>query len=203
MEAADGANLWMVLPNLLWFLFSLIALWIFKDNLKSLLTNLIWRVKTGASLKVASIEIGESHISPNKELTTNDGPFIIRSDENNARYEERRKYYRPNRRVFLVHKIAPSSEPGQLYDILMYLVPHKEASLTGIKKVDYYFGESWGKIFTSIDRANGFPISTSAYGPFVCTAEIHFSDGDIQMVWRYIDFEMGSIGKEIPPERET
>ena len=52
MEAADGANLWMVLPNLLWFLFSLIALWIFKDNLKSLLTNLIWRVKTGASLKL-------------------------------------------------------------------------------------------------------------------------------------------------------
>jgi hypothetical protein len=52
------------------------------------------------------------------------------------------------------------------------------------------------RIFTSIDRANNFAISTSAYGPFVCTAEIHFADGTKIMAWRYIDFELGAIGKK-------
>ena len=73
-----------------------------------------------------------------------------------------------------------------------------------IKRVEYYFGKSWGQnIFASEDRAHGFAISTSAYGPFMCTAEIHFSDGDVTTVARYIDFEMGAVGAQPEPPART
>ena len=95
----------------------------------------------------------------------------------------------------MVHRVAPSNQPSQLYDVIIYLLPHKDAILNNISKVEYYLGPHWGnRIFTSVDRANGFPISTSAYGPVVCTAELHFTDGEKCIVWRYIDFEMGSLG---------
>ena len=51
-------------------------------------------------------------------------------------------------------------------------------------------------IFTSIDRARGFPITTSAYGPFMCTAKLYFTDGEEVMLHRYVDFEMGAIGSK-------
>ena len=44
-------------------------------------------------------------------------------------------------------------------------------------------------------------IATSAYGPFMCTAEIYFSDSHVAMVSRYIDFEMGALGAQ--PERPS
>jgi hypothetical protein len=104
----------------------------------------------------------------------------------------------------LVHRVVVSNKPDQLYDILIYLTPHppSNATLVGVTKVEYYFGKSWGQsIFTSVDRARGFAISTSAYGPFMCTAEIHFSDGDVAIVARYIDFEMGGLGAQPEPPR--
>jgi hypothetical protein len=82
-----------------------------------------------------------------------------------------------------------------LYDIQLYLVPHRDASLMNLSKVEYYFGRHWGnQIFTSIDRARGFPITTSAYGPFMCTARLYFTDGEAVIINRYVDFEMGAIG---------
>lgn len=82
-----------------------------------------------------------------------------------------------------------------LYDIQLYLIPHKHATLAGVSQVNYYFGKHWdNQIFTSVDRAHAFLIATSAYGPFMCTAELRFSDGEIAMVARYVDFEMGAIG---------
>ena len=197
METADGANIWTVLPNLIWFMFALVALFVFKNDIRGLMSNLIWKIKTGAKVEVGSFKLGESHVSTTEDIEKKGGTIIIRLDENDARYEERRKYYEPNRGVFLVHRLAPSKKPNQLYDILIYLIPHNDATLGCIQKVDYYFGHHWNnRIFTSIDRAKGFAISTSAFGSFLCTAEIHFTDGKTEMIWRYIDFEMGIIGKK-------
>lgn len=185
-----------ILPSLLWFFLTVLALLIFRKPIRELVSIMIWRVRTGSQLKIASFEIGISqyYVSPSGEKK-NDGVYEVRQDEDGYRFKERDSYYRPNRRIFMVHKITPSEKEKQLYDILIYLIPHKDATLINVSKVDYYFGKYWGNsIFTSIDRANGFPISTSAYGPLVCTAEIHFSDGEKCMTWRYIDFEMGSIG---------
>ena len=92
----------------------------------------------------------------------------------------------------LVHRLYRSREAGQLYDVVIYIVPHKEASLAGISRVEYFLGWYWGnKIFPSSDRSRGFAISTAAYGPMLCTAELFFNDGTSVILHRYIDFEMG------------
>ena len=185
------------LSSILWFIFALIALLLFNQLLKELLKILIWRVKTGSSLKVASFEIGAGQHYVSQGAGGKNNTLMIRKDEDKSRHAERDKYSDPNRNVFLVHRIAPSKHPNQLYDIQIYLIPHKDATLSNIQKVEYYFGRYWHfNIFTSIDRANGFPISTSAFGPFVCTAKVIFTDGHECMLWRYIDFEMGTLGKE-------
>lgn len=187
-----------ILPSLLWFLLIAVILLSFRTAIRDLISVLIWRVKTGASIRIASFELGATYISPDPSIAAATPLIEVRKDEQRIRYQERGKYYLPNRDLFLVHRIAPSSKPGQLYDILIYLIPHKEATLACVQKVDYYFGPHWGdRIFTSTNRATGFAISTSAFGPFVCTAELHFTDGQTTIIWRYIDFEMGKVGREM------
>lgn len=84
-----------------------------------------------------------------------------------------------------------------LYDIQLYIIPHKDATLASVSTVEYYFGKHWGnQIFVSNDRARGFPIGTSAYGSFMCTAELTFTDGTKTMINRYVDFEMGNVGSQ-------
>lgn len=196
-----GTDLAAILPPILWFILGVVVIVVFKDILRDLLRTTLWRVKTGAPIKIASFELGASYVSTQTTSAEKGGLLEVREDPKNIRYEERKQYYEPTRRIFLVHRIAPSKDPHQLYDIAIYLLPHEDNSLIAVHKVEYYFGRSWGnRIFTSIDRANNFLISTSAFGPFVCTAEVHFSDGTAVMLWRYIDFEMGAIGKEAPKQ---
>jgi hypothetical protein len=94
----------------------------------------------------------------------------------------------------LVHRLYRSREVGQLYDLIIYVVPHKQASLEGVVRVEYFLGKYWhNKIFPSLDRSRGFPIRrTAAYGPLLCTAEVFFNDNTSVMLHRYLDFEMGN-----------
>jgi hypothetical protein len=183
-------------PSILWFILVVVLIVTFRDALKQALAALAWRVKSGASIKIASVELGETYILPSKGEPKSTKLIQVKADAGCVRYQERGNYYLPNRDLFLVHTVTLSQNPKQLYDIRIYLVPHKEATLTGIQRIEYYFGEHWhNRIFVSTNRPSGFMISTSAYGPFVCTAEVYFTDGKTSMLWRYIDFEMGCIGK--------
>ena len=72
--------------------------------------------------------------------------------------------------------------------------PGTDATLACVKLVEYYCGKGWrDTVFTITDRARGFPLALSTRGPFVCTAEIHFTDGETVMMGRYIDAEMAGI----------
>lgn len=196
--------LWTSVPTLAWVVLILIALFIFKDDLRSLLQLLTRRVRLGAGLKLGALEIGQAYVEPGQGTVSGGLIRAVRKDADGRRHAQREQYYQPNRQLMLVHRVGPSHKPGQLYDILIYLIPHptSNATLLGVAKVEYYFGRSWGQsIFTSVDRARGFAIATSAYGPFVCTAEIHFSDGEVATVARYIDFEMGGLGPQPEPPR--
>jgi hypothetical protein len=103
--------------------------------------------------------------------------------------------------AMIVHKLFPSSEPGQVYDVLLYLVERKDGALLGVSKVEYYFGPSWNDyIYPSTDRSRGFPIEVSAYDRFICIARLHFTHTrETAIVFRYVDFEMGSYAP-IPTE---
>jgi hypothetical protein len=184
------------LPSLCWFGLVFVLLIAMQGTIRQLASAVIWRVRCGAQIKIASFELGESYVSPGKSISKTGKLIKVREDIDGERYDERGRYYLPNRDLFLAHRLEPSVESDQLYDILIYLIPHKDATLACVQKVEYYFGRYWGgKIFTSADRASGFSITTSAYGPFVCTARLYFTDGATAMIWRYVDFEMGPIGK--------
>ena len=200
---------WSSLPTALWVVLILSIVLIFRPDLREIMTTIVRRLRLGAPLKVWNLEIGASYVEPGSARIRGGDVSAVRKDNDGKRWQQRQQYYKPNRNLQLVHRLAPSDKPGQVYDILIYLVPHydSDATLAGVKKVEYYFGKSWGNsVFTSTDRARGFAISTSAWGAFMCTAEIYFSDGEQVMVNRYIDFEMGPIApseQNKPKEKDT
>jgi hypothetical protein len=186
-----------VCPSILWFFLVVILLILFREKIQLLATAIAWRVKIGAQVKIASFEMGETnYVAPNEDISKKGGVISIRDDTNGRRKNERGNYYLPNRDIFLVHRISPSKKLNQLYDILIYVIPHKNSTIVSLQRVEYFFGNYWrDKVFISTDRASGFSITTSAFGPFVCTAELFFTDGKSIILSRYIDFEMGAIGK--------
>jgi hypothetical protein len=132
-------------------------------------------------------------ILPGGNVSQQEKEIGVRPDANQIRERERQNYREKNRDIMLVHRLYRSREDGQLYDLTIYIVPHKEASLIGVTRVEYFLGSYWGnKIFPSSDRSRGFAIATAAYGPVLCTAQVFFNDGSSVMLHRYIDFEMGA-----------
>ncbi len=111
--------------------------------------------------------------------------------------------YRDNRNVFLAHTLRPSKKAGQEYDIAIYLVPHRSndpkyrrEDLSDITQAEFFLGEHFGnKVFHVKNKGGTVGIVVSAYGPFLCTCRVVFSDGHRVMLNRYIDFEMGSLIK--------
>lgn len=109
--------------------------------------------------------------------------------------------YRENRNVFLAHTIRPSRKTGQLYDIAIYLIPHRSndpkyrrTDLSDIVEAEFFLGAYFdNKVFRIKNRGGVMGITTSAYGPFLCTCRVSFTDGKHLMLNRYIDFEMGSL----------
>lgn len=184
---------WNILPTLLWITFLGGLAFFFRKDLKALIRAVLSRVQHGASMKVAGLEIGSGVTLPS-QLLKSEYSKIAQPDDGRRR-EERDNYYSECRRIMLVHKLFPSTEPGELYDILIYVLPARGANLSVVDRVEYFFGGfGWNnKVFTVRDRSRGFPILTSAYGPFLCTAEVFFTDGGSRMLHRFIDFEMGSL----------
>ncbi len=110
------------------------------------------------------------------------------------RAKERANIYERNRDIFLVHVLQPSKVPTQKYDIFIYLIGHQQKDLSDIKKAEFFFGRYWGnKIFTGKKIGDVIGVSTSAYGSFLCTCLITFSDDSQVSLYRYIDFEMGDV----------
>jgi len=109
--------------------------------------------------------------------------------------------YRDNRNVFLAHTIRPSRKTGQLYDIAIYLMPHhsndpkyRRTDLSDIKEAEFFLGAYFNdKVFRIKNRGGIIGVTTSAYGPFLCTCRVSFSDGEQLILNRYIDFEMGNL----------
>jgi Domain of unknown function (DUF4062) len=101
-----------------------------------------------------------------------------------------------NRGVFLVHVITPSKIKGQKFDIFIYLKRNKSEDISDIDSAKFFLGRHWGnEIFEMQNEGDYIGISTSAYGPFLCTCCVTFKDGYSVHVNRYIDFEMESVYK--------
>lgn len=184
---------WSAVPSIIWVTAVLLLVYWFREPIHHLFAALVARLRSGAAFKVAGLEIGPASglVATHGDFSSNEGSTGVRKDDG-TRAQERDRLYEVSRGVALVHRLQRSTEEGQLYDVLIYVIPHK-TSLAGVTSVEYFFGRFWGnKVFPSQDRSRGFPVVTSAYGPFLCTARVHFNDGTATTISRYIDFEMGN-----------
>jgi hypothetical protein len=109
------------------------------------------------------------------------------------RIQHRHEIENRSREVYLVHVLEPSTKAGQKFDIFVYLTKHRSDDLSDISFAEFFLGRYWGNKIFRVDYSGGpIGISTSAYGPVLCTCRVVFKDGHEAMLNRYIDFEMTS-----------
>jgi hypothetical protein len=195
-QGADSVlALWQVLPSLLWVLLAATGVWYFRTEIALLIDALEKRLRSGAAIKIGFLELSAIRVMIDESrpvLGESVSSFIEKERE-----PLRRKIYTDCRSIFIAHRLFPSAEPNQTYDIWIYAVAHK-SDIHDIECVEYYLGEAWRhNVFVSTDQGKRFGILISAYGSgFLCLAKAHFKDGSSVDTWRYIDFEQGQLGKE-------
>jgi hypothetical protein len=190
-----------------WPALALLVIVVFYSDAKILLQKVAARIEAGSAVKIGPFEFGSLQGIP---AVGSDrigaAEFVLKSSHRASKEwsNVREAYYGPRERAAaLVHRLYRSRTAGQLYDALIYILPHKEASLAGVSRVEYYFGTFWGdRVFESTDRSRGFPIKVSAYGPFLALARLYYNDGSTRLLHRYIDFEMGDVAPPLPARAE-
>ena len=174
---------------------------LFRKQIHSLVDAVRVRIQTGSSIKAGPIELGEDLRNLEKIPAASAKPSVLaesgavavdRTAE--AWSKARDALYASTRGVFLAHVIEPSSKQGQDFDIFIFLVRHKSTDFADVQFAEFFLGSYWeNRIFREEAKNGLIGISTSAYGPMLCTARVHFRDGKVVELHRYIDFEMGRV----------
>lgn len=108
------------------------------------------------------------------------------------RSTHRRALRHARRDINLVHTLRPSPDDPDYYDILIYLIAHRDADISKVRYAEFFLGSAWyNHIFRASNQDGFLGISISAYGPVLCTCRVVFDDGHEVLLDRYIDFEMG------------
>lgn len=180
-----------LLQTLSWIALIVYSVRKFSSQLQSLFEVIKQRISSGSSFKAGPVELGEDlkvleKITPSKAS----GEQLQEDDWS----KERNEVYNNNNGLFLAHVIEPSSKRGQDFDIFIYLVRHKSETLSDIEYAEFFLGSYWGnKVYKETKKDGLIGISTSAYGPFLCTCRIKMKNGSEIRLNRYIDFEMGRV----------
>ena len=94
--------------------------------------------------------------------------------------------------------LEPTSDRTQEYDIFIYIIRHQDPDLSIIQRSEFFFGRYWGnRVFQGQKVGGVIGVRTSAYGSFLCTCQVTFTDGEQITLTRYIDFEMGKLIKRV------
>lgn len=184
-------NSWVPLfQTLAWIGLIVFGVWRFNDPLRRLADALRRRILAGSAVKAGFFELGEQFEGLDRVEPSNKPAPADKSQW----AEERDKIYQENDGFFLVHAIEPSYEAGQLYDIFIYLVRHKSDALEDVEYAEFFLGAYWdNNVYRETLKDGMIGISTSAYGPFLCTCRVYLKNGKTGFVYRYIDFEMGRV----------
>jgi len=176
--------------TILWIVVVAGALFLLRCQCRGIISAVITRIRGGSSFRAGPLELGADlksleYAPPNTSNHEDD----THGDDWSA---ERTALYQHNRGVFLTHIISPSTKPGQKYDIFIYLIRHKTSDFNDVERAEFFFGHMWGNtVFEERENNGMIGVSTSAYGPFLCTCRVFFRDGGEIRLNRYIDFEMG------------
>lgn len=202
--SADSDHLPSSVPNT----YQLIGIRKKKDPLRPVCTVIRRKFLRGDTLYGARFEadgishLGHDSLSQTERERRLAGLQKLASplEEHSSLHQERARRYQESAGWMLVHRYRASDIQDQDYDISVYLVEKKWKDKNDawtskeVECVRYAVGEMWpGSPFIVVDPENGFELKLSAYGPFLCIAEIHFKDGCSCRLERFIDFEMASV----------
>jgi len=99
--------------------------------------------------------------------------------------------YEENRGLFLKHSSTPSTQPGQVANVIISIAQHGDGPLTHgtLSGVQYTLGPKFSQFSHVItDPTNNFATAVAMFGPMLCLAEISFDDGTAPLILeRYID----------------
>ncbi len=187
----ESLSEWIPLAQtVIWVILIGVAIYWLKDQIKALVGAVEYRVRSGSSVKAGPIEIGEDL----KVLERVRPSHTPAPESTNDWGQERNNIYTINSGIFLAHILSPSNAPGQLYDVFIFLVRHKSTNFDDIAHAEFFFGAYWGnKVYRETRKDGLIGISTTAYGPFLCTCRVTMKKGDVIRLHRYIDFEMGRV----------
>jgi hypothetical protein len=101
----------------------------------------------------------------------------------------------------LAHVYRTSTEPGQRFQVFVFLVRHRKGSseppqrdnFVEIQKAEFFFGDSWGnQIFEVPETKGAIGVRTHAWGTFLATCRLTFTDDANKPItlFRYVDFFM-------------
>lgn len=165
----------------------------FSAQLESLFEAVRVRIRSGSSFKAGPVELGEDL----RALEKVNPSASIGGPKESDWVKERDSIYQSNNGIFLAHVIEPSTKKGQIYDIFIFLVRHKSEFFNDVEYAEFFLGSYWGnKIFRETQKNGMIGITTSAYGPLLCTCRVKLKDGKEIRLNRYIDFEMGRAFKD-------
>jgi len=162
----------------------------FSSQLQDLLNAIKMRISSGSSFKAGPIELGQDLKALDRVMPSMASEKTHKDDWS----KERDGIYNDNNGFFLAHVISPSEKGGQTYDVFIYLIKHKSKEFSDIEFAEFFLGAYWGnEVYREKERNGLIGISTSAYGPFLCTCRIMMKNGKEIRLNRYIDFEMGKV----------
>jgi hypothetical protein len=117
---------------------------------------------------------------------------------------ERERLYEANRDLFLVHQIRPSKQPGQKYDVFVFLAGARGIKpSTVVEQADFFLGPYWGNRIFPVhvqQSEETIGITTSAYGPALCICRVKLRDGAEIILHRFLDFEMSWLFEVVTRE---
>lgn len=193
-----------VAQTLAWIIFLGIVLHRGAARLGSIADAFRERIAKGAGVKASAGPRGlDFELSQdNSSLTPVAPPGSSTGDSSPKSLPEwthqREEMGRTQRGVHLAHTLAPSSKPGQAFDLYVYLVGwgrdrfEKPNDLSDVTSAEFYLGPAWNdRVVTVSGGQSKVGFRTSAYAPALCICRVTFSDGATAILSRYLDFEMG------------
>jgi hypothetical protein len=172
-----------------------------RGPLKAIVKAISERIANGSAVEASiagafSIKIHQLRAMPHVDPThAVDGTLPVEA----AWTEERGKQRKSSRELYLVHVIASSRRGSGWFDIFVFIIGPGRArhafpeDMSDVIKAEFFLGRHWGnKIYTVQNARDGkhIGLATSAYGPTLCVCRVHFQDGQMAILSRYLDFEM-------------
>lgn len=111
---------------------------------------------------------------------------------------ERDREYERSHHYMLAHVLGASNEPGQEYDVFVFVSRHRLHSpnppqhdgFDEIDKAEFFFGPSWGNQVFVINKTDGMiGVHVHAWGTFLATCRLTFVDRRPPVIlYRFADF---------------